>query len=965
MASFRGHFFLLSPFIKHTCMKKIFTLIALLVCIHTMWAQTISYTTAGSSYSQNFDGLIVTGATVTAATSGPFEILPANFAGSNVPGWYIERYAGSGTNVALAVGDGAANTGQHYSFGTTAATDRALGALASGTRVGRMGIILTNNTGATLNTATISFVTEMWRKGNGTVAHVYPFAYKLNATGINDATGFVTETNLNMVSPNVTTPNDQARDGNLAANRVAVTYSITGISWAAGQTLALRWDDLNEAGNDDALAIDDFTFSAAASASPTLNVSPSSLVIANTVVGTASAASTYSLTGSNLSGTAITVTAPANFEVATDGVNYAASVPVTYTAPNLSATISVRLSSTAAAGNYTAQVVANAGGGATAVNVTVSGKVLQTEPTTQASNVIISSIGNNSFTVNWTNGNGSSRLVVVRTTGTTAVAPADGTDYTVGQFTGTGNRVAYAGTGSGPIVVGSLTGATAYDVQVYEYNGATGANNYYTGVGAGNPASATTTGLSPDLVQLNFTSIATPQYGASGGSTRLPVMFFATVSGLTPNTTYRYFNQAATTTDFGSTNMGAGNPLLIDHTVSPMTFTYSSAPAVTSAGNFGLFETDATGSFSGAFGYANTGNARFGVDSVLYPTIAVAEDVAPYTLLNRFALNVGIEILAFGNTPAAADSGTFIKGISSALPGNIVGLWSTVDGNLVAQRPLAMTIVEDITTTGAPWPASFVPAYSEAAGAWNTIIPNANANGVRLIQQFDLATGNVIGCNSDADGIWPTGTVNTVNPGAGTTGLQINAPDAPLNAGSCFSILPVRISNFAAQKVGTTAKISWTTVQEINSREFVIERSTDQRTWTVVSTVAAAGTSTGVVNYSTTDFAPAKGINFYRLRMVDINNRTENSATKSVLFGNADVVLITPNPASTFATIYMGKNSNTLSQIFVSDMNGKLVERFNTADQTHTLQTARYSKGLYMIKVITEGNTSTHKLVIQ
>ena len=49
----------------------------------------------------------------------------------------------------------------------------------------------------------------------------------------------------------------------------------------------------------------------------------------------------------------------------------------------------------------------------------------------------------------------------------------------------------------------------------------------------------------------------------------------------------------------------------------------------------------------------------------------------------------------------------------------------------------------------------------------------------------------------------------------------------------------------------------------------------------------------------------------------------------------------------------------------VTDLNGKLVERVNTADQTHTLQTARYSKGLYIIKVVTEGNTSTHKLVVQ
>ncbi|RYY46970.1 MAG: T9SS type A sorting domain-containing protein [Chitinophagaceae bacterium] len=963
MASFRGHFFLLSPFIKHTCMKKIFTLLALLVVIQLAKAQTVSYTTAGSNYSQNFDALFATGTAVTAATSGPLEVITSNFAGSNLPGWYIERYAGSGTNVALAVGDGSANTGQHYSFGAASATDRALGSLASGTRVGRAGVIIVNNTGTTLSSVTISFVTEMWRKGSGTVPQSYNFSYKLGGTSINDATGFVADATLNLVSPNVNTPNDQARDGNLAVNRTAVSQTITGLSWAPAQTLVLRWDDINEAGNDDALAIDDFVFTAVASASPVLNASPSTITVPNTLVGTASAAATYTLTGSNLTGAAVTLTAPANFEVSTDATNYSNSVPVTYTAPNLSATISVRLSAAAPVGNYSGEIVTNAGGGATAVEVTASGKVFPAEPTVQATNVLISSIGNNGFTVNWTNGNGSSRIVVVKPTASATALPVDGTDYAVSTIIGSGNRVVFNGTGTGPVIVSGLLGGTSYDVFVYEYNGPAGANNYLTTAGVGNPATASTTGTSPNLTQSNFTSVATPQYCGSGDLNRLPVMFYATVSGLTPNTTYRYINQAAITSDFGSTALGAGNAILINHTVSPMTFTYSSSPSVGS--EYGLFETDGSGSFTGAFGFVTTGNAtRFAAGVTIYPSIAVAEDVSSPVIQNRFALNQGIQVLAFGS---AAGEGTFIKGLSSATPGNIVGLWSSVDGNIVAQRPLAMTIAENVTTTGAPWGTTagskFIAGYDITAGAWNTIMPNGV--GVRLIQQFDLATGNVLGCNSDADGIWPSGANTVTATGGATTPLQITATDAPINAGSCFSILPVRMTGFAVQKTGNTTRISWSTEQELNSRHFVVERSVDQRTWTAIATVAAAGTSATRLNYSTTDFTPAKGINFYRLRSVDMDNRAENSATKSVLFGNADVVLITPNPATSFATIYMGKAGNAVSRIVVADMNGKVVESVNTADQTFTLQTARYSKGLYMIKVVTEGNTSTHKLVVQ
>lgn len=711
-------------------------------------------------------------------------------------------------------------------------------------------------------------------------------------------------------------------------------------------------------------------FSCSGASAATLSASPniSGLV---TPVGNASAEASFNLSGSNLTGFPgnITVTPSADIQVSlTSGGTFSSSaINVPYGSATLASTpVYVRIAATAPAGAINGTVTLAGGGDADGASVTVSGSVVVAEPTVQATNVTFANIANNSFDVNWTNGNGSSRLVVVKQSAAAAVAPADGTNYTVGANTGTGNRVVYAGTGTGPVNVTGLLGGTSYDVLVYEYNGSAGSNNYLTTSATGNPATTTTTGVSPNLTQINFTSVATPQYtGAGVGNTRVPVMFFAKVSGLSPNTTYRYINQAQLSANFGGTALGAGNPILIDHTVSPMTYTYSTAPSITTAGGYGLFETDATGSFTGAFGFVASGNLTYFTGGFeVFPTIAVAEDVASPVIQNRFALNQSITVLTVSTT-AAATEGSFIKGLSSGSPRNIVGLWSTIDGNLVAQRPLAMTFIEN-GSLGASWPgATIMTGYDQSAGAWNTVIPNVNANGVRLIQQFDVATGNVLGCNSDADGTWPSGAATTNPTGGAATPIQISVTDAPINAGSCFSILPVRISSFAVQKSGSATKIFWTTQQEINSREFVIERSTDGRTWTTVATVAAAGNSASLISYSTTDHTPAKGINFYRLRMVDLDNRFSTSEQRSVLFGNADVVLITPNPATTIATIYMGKADNSISQIFVTDMNGKLIERTNTADQTHTLQTARYSKGLYIVKVVNGASTSTHKLVVQ
>jgi hypothetical protein len=51
-------------------------------------------------------------------------------------------------------------------------------------------------------------------------------------------------------------------DGNATGNRQTITATVTGLNWQPGQDLWIRWADLNDAGNDHGLAIDDLNFSA-------------------------------------------------------------------------------------------------------------------------------------------------------------------------------------------------------------------------------------------------------------------------------------------------------------------------------------------------------------------------------------------------------------------------------------------------------------------------------------------------------------------------------------------------------------------------------------------------------------------------------------------------------------------------------------------------------------------------------
>src|SRR6478736_1091339 len=212
----------------------------------------ISY--AGGSYGQNFDTLPASG-TFTLTGNGPYALNAAAIGASGLGGWTFAKYDGTGPVALFRVDTGTGTSGSIYSYGAAAATDRALGSLASGSTISRFGATLTNSTGLPITEFTLTYTGEQWRGGTGT--NVLAFEYALDATDINTGT-FVAAPALNFTAPNAT---PGALVGNNAPNRTAVSATITGLNWAPGQTLVLRWTDVNDGGNDDGLAIDDLSLS--------------------------------------------------------------------------------------------------------------------------------------------------------------------------------------------------------------------------------------------------------------------------------------------------------------------------------------------------------------------------------------------------------------------------------------------------------------------------------------------------------------------------------------------------------------------------------------------------------------------------------------------------------------------------------------------------------------------------------
>lgn len=207
-----------------------------------------------SPYAQNFDSL---------ANSGT----PAWANDSTLPGWYLATDANP-TVTSYLVGTGSGTTGAFYSFGSSSATDRALGGLgsnayygASGVGKGYIGLVLQNQTGANINALSIAYTGEQWRNGGNTNIQSLTFSYVIApSVPVLTATGTPFPV-LDFASP-IHTSSQGALDGNAAANRTALSATITGIIIPDGYYILLRWTDLNDSGNDHGLAIDDLSVTA-------------------------------------------------------------------------------------------------------------------------------------------------------------------------------------------------------------------------------------------------------------------------------------------------------------------------------------------------------------------------------------------------------------------------------------------------------------------------------------------------------------------------------------------------------------------------------------------------------------------------------------------------------------------------------------------------------------------------------
>lgn len=162
--------------------------------------------------------------------------------------------------------------------------------------------------------------------------------------------------------------------------------------------------------------------------------------------------------------------------------------------------------------------------------------------------------------------------------------------------------------------------------------------------------------------------------------------------------------------------------------------------------------------------------------------------------------------------------------------------------------------------------------------------------GASLVVQGRLADGNgnspVIVANGSitaTGGYYPGNDAGGGNSGAISGSGSFTATpcnNCPACGTPCpIGTLPVELLSFSANSTEAgTVELAWTTASELNNDYFVLQRNispSEAGELLSLATLIGAGSTTELTDYAHTDANPGTGKNYYRLKQVDYDGRTE------------------------------------------------------------------------------------------
>jgi hypothetical protein len=143
------------------------------------------------------------------------------------------------------------------------------------------------------------------------------------------------------------------------------------------------------------------------------------------------------------------------------------------------------------------------------------------------------------------------------------------------------------------------------------------------------------------------------------------------------------------------------------------------------------------------------------------------------------------------------------------------------------------------------------------------------------------------------------------------------------------AVLPLKLLNFRGRTNDQNQSVlNWETEDEINLSRFEVEWRTDGTSFTKIGTVQATGNGSSISNYEFLHLSPDETNNYYRLKMIDIDDEfTYSSIVRLSKNSNGNGLSAYPNPVTSM--LYLNAQADRDELVFFSiiQMDGRVVSK--------------------------------------
>ncbi len=161
------------------------------------------------------------------------------------------------------------------------------------------------------------------------------------------------------------------------------------------------------------------------------------------------------------------------------------------------------------------------------------------------------------------------------------------------------------------------------------------------------------------------------------------------------------------------------------------------------------------------------------------------------------------------------------------------------------------------------------------------------------------------------------------------------------------AVLPIKVTSFIAKSVDNqSVELNWATSNETNFNSFEIQNSANLNEWENIGIVKADPIKTEIKQYNYTHFFPNNGLNYYRLKLIDLDGKFEYSNINTVTIEQNKLKLF-PNPSQNL--IELAGESIDYESIEVYNIMGKIENHKITIDKK-TIDISGLASGKYFIK---------------